>query len=172
MTPKQKKRTMIIVAAAVITVAAAVVISCLMLRADRTSLPENITDNRHITNGSIVYHDDTPPADARLVGEWTNDDNPQWHKVYYDDYDDESGYYWGKEWNEAEDVFEEDLVYHGNGWFRWKIEGKRMVHELHCMDSYNIPVAKNYRIRRNNNSLQLTDDDFKDVSFYFSLADE
>lgn len=93
------------------------------------------------TDEHIVFQDETPVADPALVGRWRNAENPQWFKVYLDDYDDEEGYFWGKEWNEAEDVQETDLSYHGNGWFRWRKDGARLV-ELHTMDVHDIPVPK------------------------------
>lgn len=98
------------------------------------------------TNAHVVFQDEQPTADPALVGKWVNAENPQWFKIYLDDYDDEEGYFWGKEWNEAEDVREEDLSYHGNGWFRWRKEGNQLV-ELHTMDVHDIPVPKTWSCR-------------------------
>ena len=52
----------------------------------------------------------------QLLGRWQSG---QEYIVFYDD-NAGDGYAWGKEWNEAEDTYESDLVYHGNGWFKWK----------------------------------------------------
>ena len=83
-----------------------------------------------------------PSADSLMVGKWQNAENPKWYKVYYDDPDDdEDGYFWGKEWDEEDDVLEEDLMYHGNGWFRWRKE-KNQLTELHTMDANDLPIAK------------------------------
>lgn len=105
------------------------------------------------TNDVYYYEDDAPHADPEIVGMWQNVQNPQWFKVYYDDYDSD-GYYWGKEWDEADDVFEEDLSYHGNGWFRWRKEGKNLK-ELHTMDISGATVPKQWRYKTKPDSLLL-----------------
>ena len=105
------------------------------------------------TNDVYYYQDEAPPADPLIVGTWQNTRNPGWYKVYYDDYDSD-GYYWGKEWDEAEDVFEEDLSYHGNGWFRWRKEGKNLK-ELHHMDVNQAVIPKLWRIQTKPDSLLL-----------------
>lgn len=96
------------------------------------------------TDAYDVFQDDVPRADSLIVGKWQNDDNPQWFKVYYDDYD-EDGYFWGKEWDESEDVREVDLNYHGNGWFRWCKNGKKLI-EIHLMDAQDVPIPKVWNI--------------------------
>lgn len=83
------------------------------------------------------------PCEA-LVGEWVNVDNPCWHKVYYDDPDEEDGY-WGKEWNEQDDVHEEDLVWHKNGWFRWRTS-KRQLLEIAQVGMKDTQIPKLYAI--------------------------
>jgi len=88
-----------------------------------------------------------PSADPLMVGKWQNAENPQWYKVYYDDPDDdEDGYFWGKEWDEADEVLEEDLMYHGNGWFRWCKKNNQLT-ELHTMDAQDIPIAKIWKVQ-------------------------
>ena len=86
-------------------------------------------------------------ADPMMVGKWQNTENPHWYKVYYDDCDEEDGLFWGKEWDESEEVFEEDLNYHGNGWFLWGKNGS-LLREYATMDMRNIPIAKHYRVLR------------------------
>ena len=97
------------------------------------------------TNNVNYADDDAPNANPLIVGKWKNDAIPQWFKVYYDDYD-EDGFFWGKEWNEANDVYEDDLNYHGNGWFRWCLKGKQLM-EIHKMDVQNVPIPKMWDIR-------------------------
>ena len=56
---------------------------------------------------------------SQLIGRWQTG---QEYIVFYD-LDAGDGYAWGKEWNEAQGVYESDLDgedYHGNGWFKWK----------------------------------------------------
>lgn len=144
-----------------------------------SSLPSltdgSITHDDNAVHGTIDYsnkttdnniHFDVQPADKRFIAEWINADNEQWHKVYFDDYD-ADGYFWGKEWNEAEDVHENDLLFHGNGWFRWKIDGK-VLSELHCMDQNSLNVPKSYYFKySNSNELYLIDAYFKDNKYRF-----
>lgn len=112
-----------------------------------------------------------PAADPLMVGKWQNAENPKWYKVYYDDPDDEEGFFWGKEWNEADDTLEEDLMYHGNGWFRWREDGKLLT-ELHTMDVRSVPIAKIWKVqhfssRTPNDSLILTEADRKTHHYHF-----
>ena len=113
----------------------------------------------HSTNDVYYYEDGTPPADPDIVGMWRNTDNPHWFKVYYDDYDGD-GFYWGKEWDEEDDVFEEDLSYHGNGWFRWRKEGKN-IKELHKMDLGDASIPKIWHYKTKPDSLFLFPPDSK-----------
>ena len=98
----------------------------------------------HGTNNVIYWEDETPPADPLMVGRWSCREKPGWHKVYYDDPDGE-GRYWGKEWDESDDVMEEDLGYHGNGWFRWTKSNDTLT-EFSTMDFRDVPIAHTYRL--------------------------
>lgn len=124
------------------------------------------------TDGAGYVEENLPHADPFLVGKWQNDLNPQWFKVYYDDYDEDEGYFWGKEWDEADDVQEEDLVYHGNGWFRWKKEGKLLT-ELHTMDVQDVPIPKQWDVQvPASGHLILTDPNVRKCQYNFSRATE
>ncbi len=96
------------------------------------------------TNNVLYFEDGSPSANSLIVGKWQSTSNQQWYKMYLDDYDGD-GYFWGKEWDEQDDVKEEDLSYHGNGWFRWKIEDNELI-ELSSMDSRDVPIPKQYDI--------------------------
>ena len=98
----------------------------------------------HGTNNVIYWEEEMPPADPLMVGRWICQENPGWHKVYYDDPDGE-GRYWGKEWDESDDVMEEDLGYHGNGWFRWTKSNDTLT-EYSPMDFRDVPIAHTYRL--------------------------
>ena len=102
--------------------------------------------NMHPTDGPGYYVDIIPCGDSLIVGKWQNTANPKWFKVYYDDYDEDTQMFWGKEWDESEDVLEEDLNYHGNGWFRWDKIGNEL-HEYSTMDNRDVPIHKGYIIR-------------------------
>lgn len=111
----------------------------------KTHPKERVVVHTHPTAAPLFFDDSIPPADPLIVGRWTNTANPQWHKVYLDDYDEEMHLYWGKEWDEAEDVLETDLLYHGNGWFRWKKQDG-VLHEFATMDYRDVPIHHGYRI--------------------------
>ena len=104
-----------------------------------------IVTNDNATHGAVYFADEPAEADPMMIGKWRNTHKPGWHKVYYDDYDEEEGLFWGKEWDEEEDVTEEDLRYHGNGWFRWDKRGGTL-REFATMDSRDVPIAKIYVI--------------------------
>ncbi len=119
----------------------------------------HITDRVHIAQ----LEDGVPVADSLIVGKWRNKDNPNWYKVYYDDYDEEQKLFWGKEWDESEEVFEEDLNYHGNGWFRWVKRGN-ILYECATMDACDVPIHRFYTIKNiNANSLVYFEPDHKKV---------
>ena len=122
------------------------------------------------TNDVYYYEDGTPKADPLFVGTWRNAENPLWYKVYLDDYDSD-GFFWGKEWSEDEDVFEEDLTFHGNGWFRWRKEGKTLK-ELHKMDIGGVEIPKLWRFKASPDSLLLSHPDFKDRCDRFGRVKE
>ena len=127
-----------------------------------------VLQNNDETNNMMYYtDDDIPPADPMMVGKWQNTENEGWYKEYYDDYADD-GMYWGKEWNEKDDVFEEDLIYHRNGWFRWAKNGKELK-ELSAMEiNRDLAIAKFYNIvLKDRNSMQITDQNNKKKQFNF-----
>ena len=107
---------------------------------------EGVFINEQTTNGPGYYEDDIPHADPKIVGKWRSTDKKGWYKVYYDDYDEETKLFWGKEWDEGEDVQEEDLNYHGNGWFRWEKKHK-VLREYATMDTRDMPIHRKYDIQ-------------------------
>ena len=94
---------------------------------------------------------------------------------FYCAYYDADGFFWGKEWDESDDVHEEDLNYHGNGWFLWKKDGKLLT-ELHNMDVQNVKVPKVWRVQhlstcaalQPNDSLILVDKTYRTHRFHFT----
>ena len=80
-----------------------------------------------------------------LQGLWHNDQTATWYMRFTDEQTDLSGYFWGREWGDGgDDVQEEDLVPYGNGWFKYKLEIKGDLHEIHMMDNDGAPVPKEY----------------------------
>lgn len=139
-----KKSSLIILIAAIVVLAA--IAGVVWYRHSASPQSYLDSDDGHDTQGSIYFEEDIPSADPLLVGRWQNADNPQWYKVYYDDYA-EDGFFWGKEWDESDDVLEEDLNYHGNGWFRWTKQGDE-IQEISTMDLSDVPIAKTFRLKK------------------------
>ena len=160
------KRTIIILSS--VLAAAAIAAAVVWYKSHQEAQPqENVVLNEHPTDGAF-YEYDTPSADSLIVGRWINTANPQWHKVYYDDYDEEAKMFWGKEWNEADDVQEEDLRYHGNGWFRWSKRGKEL-REFSTMDVKDMSIARIYILQRSScDSLVYHERDYKRDIFRFA----
>jgi len=109
--------------------------------------PQEVTapDSSQTTNRIVVFEDEFS-ADPMMVGKWQNTEKTGWYQVFYDDYDDEN-FFWGKEWDEEDDVMEEDLRYHGNGWFRWRKDGKILL-EVSVQDQHSGDIPHEYTIRR------------------------
>lgn len=82
-----------------------------------------------------------------LQGLWLeNGDTIVGHYVRFtEDVSDEAGYYWGCEWTEEEDVHEEDLVFHGNGWFKYSFKSAELI-EIHKMDYDWADIPKVYTV--------------------------
>ncbi len=110
-------------------------------KAEVIAAPEETTDRFSIFSAA-----EDEEYDTLLIGHWQCVDHPTWHKVYTDEYSG-NGYYWGKEWDEAEDVNEDDLVDYGNGWFEWKMD-KNDVLELATTDMTESRVPFIYTIKK------------------------
>jgi len=82
---------------------------------------------------------------------------------------DEPKYLYGREWDEAEDIYEEDLVPQGNGWFKYWFESTGGLHELHLMDNHGAEIPKEYIVSKLTDSdLEYYEKDNKNHKFYFS----
>ncbi len=125
-------------------------------------------ENKILSTDGTYTIEEVPSADPLIVGKWANTANPLWYKAFYDDYDEETGMFWGKEWNEAEDVFEWDLNYHGNGWFRW--EKKKSTLRIYAtMDARDVPIHRAYKILVSTaDSLVLQDAEYKNIIHRFT----
>ncbi len=87
---------------------------------------------------------------AGLFGKWqapsinSSATVPQ-YCVFLQDKDDTGEYYLGKTWDEGDDVFEEDLMYLGGGWFKWTLNAAELI-EIHLMDNGGAEIPKYYTI--------------------------
>lgn len=95
---------------------------------------------------SIFTEGENEEYNPLLIGHWVCVDRPAWHRVYTEEYSG-NGYYWGKEWDEDEDVLEVDLVDYGNGWFEWKMDGDDVL-ELATSDMSETRVPFIYTIKK------------------------
>lgn len=77
----------------------------------------------------------------QLIGRWQSGKE---YIVFYDD-NAGDGYAWGKEWNEADGTQENDLVYHGNGWFRWK-KGNDYIRTANATDISSAESAVDWKL--------------------------
>jgi hypothetical protein len=94
-------------------------------------------------------------SESDLIGTWQENGTEAFVRFLTEKAD--SDYKYGYEWNEAEDVFPEDLVKYGNGWFKWKLV-KADLTEIHLMDNGGAEIPKIYTVTR----LTDTDLEYKD----------
>lgn len=102
------------------------------------------------TNRKVVYEPEKV-ANPILVGLWV-ENGTKHYKIYLDDACDEESYFWGKEWDEEQGIFEEDLTYHGNGWFKWSKTHDELT-EIYLSDQGNMVIPTRYRIQQLNDSI-------------------
>lgn len=91
--------------------------------------------------------------EADLLGLW-KDASQEAFVRFTTEADPTGEYKYGRQWNESEDIYEEDLVPYGNGWFKYKLV-KSDLTEIHLMDNGGADVLKIYTV------LQLTEDVLK-----------
>ena len=101
---------------------------------------EEVVDLSKETNGLVMFAD--LELDTMMLGKWQHATDTGWYRVYTmepagDDY------YWGREWNTEDDIFEEDLTPYGNGWFKWKKVGNDVI-EIHMTDNQIASVPHEY----------------------------
>ena len=76
-----------------------------------------------------------------LQGLW--EENGTKHYVRFTtEQSDEAGYLYGREWDEADDITEAELTPYGNGWFKYQLETKGDLHEIHLMDNQGAEIPK------------------------------
>lgn len=86
---------------------------------------------------------------------------------------DEPKYFYGREWDEAEDVTEADLTPYGNGWFKYWFETNGGLHELHLMDNDGAVIPKEYIVSvLTDTKLEYYEKDNKSRKTYFNKVVE
>lgn len=121
-----------------------------------------------LQTNAVIRFVETTEADTQLVGYWQNVENPNWYKAYYDDEDeDEQGVFWGKEWDETDGVLEEDLAWHGNGWYKWQRTPKGVL-ERYRMDINESEVPYHYNITFDKDESMIVTDVARNRTYHFN----
>ena len=110
-----------------------------------------------------------------LQGLW-EENNTQHYVRFTTERTEEYPYFYGREWDEAEDVYERDLLdylaeygIHGNGWFEYKFETNGNLTEIHLMDNGGAEIPKVYVVTAlTDTKLEYYEKDFKSNKYYFS----
>lgn len=102
----------------------------------------DVEDNTDPTHGLVMFEE--IELDTLMLGRWQHTVDTGWYRVYTTEPAGED-YYWGREWNTTEDIFEEDLQPYGNGWFKWKKEGDELL-EVHMTDNRGAAVPREYQM--------------------------
>ena len=107
-----------------------------------------------------------------LQGLW-QENNTEHFVRFTTEQSDEAKYLYGREWDEAEETYEEDLVLHGNGWFKYWFETTGDLHELHLMDNHGAEIPKEYIVSKlTSTDLEYYEKDKKSNKFFFSKVVE
>lgn len=104
-----------------------------------------------------------------LQGLW-EENNTQHYVRFTTEQSNEAGYLYGREWNEAEDISEDDLTPYGNGWFKYKFETTDGgLHELHLMENGGAEIPKEYIVSKLTSSeMTYYEKDYPSKKYYFS----
>lgn len=101
-----------------------------------------------------------------LQGKWV-EDNTTHYVVYTTDAADIAGFFWGKEWTEPEKR-EEQLPYHGNGWFKYQLDGTSLK-QLNVMNNEGATIPKYYTVQSlSSTNMVYYEEDFKNTKYKFT----
>lgn len=106
--------------------------------------------------------------EANLLGLWQESGTEAF--VRFTAEKDSTGQYkYGREWDEADEVKEEDLVPYGNGWFKYKLL-KADLTEIHLMDNGGAEIPKVYTVEKLTDSELVYVDDYKKSHSLLKIA--
>ena len=116
-----------------------------------------------------MFNRNTPEYQlSDLQGLW-QENNTEHYVRFTTEQSDETGYLYGREWDEAEDIFEEDLQPQGNGWFKYLFETSGSLTEIHLMDNGGAEIPKVYVVSKlTDTALEYYEKEQKSVKFYFT----
>ena len=117
--------------------------------------------------------DKEPSYQLSSLQAWWQENNTEHFVRFTTEQSDETSYLYGREWDEAEDVFEEDLLPYGNGWFKYKFESNGKLTEIHLMDNGGAEIPKVYVVTKlTSTDLEYYEKDRSSNKFYFSKVVE
>ena len=103
-----------------------------------------------------------------LQGLW-QENNTEHYVRFTKEQSDETGYLYGREWDEAEDISESDLTPYGNGWFKYLFETTGSLTEIHLMDNGGAEIPKVYVVTvLTDTELSYYEKEHKSIKFSFS----
>lgn len=114
-----------------------------------------------------------------LQGLW-EENHTQNYVRFTADRAEEYPYFYGREWDEGEDVTEQDLLdtwtqlgIRGDGWFQYKFETNGNLTEIHFMDNGGGEIPKVYVVSvLTDTKLEYYEKDYTSNKFYFSKVVE
>ena len=103
-----------------------------------------------------------------LQGLW-QENNTEHYVRFTKEQSDETGYLYGREWDEAEDITEDDLLPKGNGWFKYLFETTGSLTEIHLMDNGGAEIPKVYVVTvLTDTELSYYEKEHKSIKFNFT----
>lgn len=93
------------------------------LHRDSVVVAVDVPSDAYGTDGVAIYECE---MDSLIFGKWQHTADTTWFRVYTSEPAGE-GYFWGREWDTSEDIYESDLIPYGNGWFKWKKDDKKVI---------------------------------------------
>lgn len=120
--------------------------------------------------GCSFFGDNNEPTYrlSDLQGLWQENDT-QHYVRFTTEQSDETGYLYGREWDEAEDITEADLKPHGNGWFKYLFETAGKLTEIHLMDNGGAEIPKVYVVTKlTDTDLVYYEKEYSSKKYYFS----
>ena len=103
-----------------------------------------------------------------LQGLWQRN-NTQEFVRFTTEQSDETGYLYGREWDEAEDITEDDLLPKGNGWFKYQFKSTGDLTEIHLMDNGGAEIPKIYVVSKlTDTDLVYYEKEYPSIKFNFT----
>lgn len=131
-----------------------------------------------MTGCSLMGGGDPPEYSlSELQGLWQ--ENSTQHFVRFTtEKSDEASYLYGREWDEAEEIYEQDLIdtreilgHPGNGWFKYLFKTNGDLTEIHLMDNGGAEIPKVYVVSAlTDTNLEYYEKDHKSNKYYFTKA--